>query len=80
VHAEPSHWLHEISMFQNCLSPFLALSNTPIKTGVTYFIENNKNPKTSNGAQQKKKKLGPLGECWLTSLLHHFWPRLMVGA
>jgi hypothetical protein len=24
VHAEPSHWLHEISMFQKCSSPFLA--------------------------------------------------------
>jgi hypothetical protein len=23
VHAEPSHWLHEISMFQNCSSPLL---------------------------------------------------------
>jgi hypothetical protein len=32
VQAEPSHWLwlHEISMFQNCLSPFLARANTPI--------------------------------------------------
>jgi len=30
VHAEPSHWLHEISMFQNCSSPFLAWANTPI--------------------------------------------------
>jgi hypothetical protein len=30
VHAEPSHWLHEISMFQNCSSPLLAWANTPI--------------------------------------------------
>jgi hypothetical protein len=30
VHAEPSHWLHGISMFQNCSSPFLAWANTPI--------------------------------------------------
>jgi hypothetical protein len=30
VHAEPYHWLHEISMFQNCSSPLLAWANTPI--------------------------------------------------
>jgi hypothetical protein len=30
VHAEPSHWLHEISIFQNSSSPFLAWANTPI--------------------------------------------------
>jgi hypothetical protein len=30
VHAEPSHWQHEISMFQNCSSPFLAWANTLI--------------------------------------------------
>jgi hypothetical protein len=30
MHAEPSHWLHEISMFQNYLSPVLAWANNPI--------------------------------------------------
>jgi hypothetical protein len=35
VHAEPSHWLHEISMFRNCSSPFLAWTNYPhYKLGV----------------------------------------------
>jgi hypothetical protein len=29
MHAEPSHWLHEISMFQNCLSPFLTWAKYP---------------------------------------------------
>jgi len=29
VHAEPSHWLHEISMFQNCSSSFLTRAITP---------------------------------------------------
>ncbi len=24
MHAKPSHWLHEICMFQNCSSPLLA--------------------------------------------------------
>jgi hypothetical protein len=28
----PIGWLHEISMFQNCLSPFLAWANTPIRS------------------------------------------------
>jgi hypothetical protein len=26
---EPYHWLHEISLFQNCLSPFLAWASNP---------------------------------------------------
>jgi hypothetical protein len=39
VHAEPSHWLHEISMFQNCLSPFFAWANTPhYKLGVLILL------------------------------------------
>ncbi len=38
VHAEPSHWLHEIFMFQNCLSPFLDLANTPIINWGYLFI------------------------------------------
>jgi hypothetical protein len=38
VHAEPSHWLHEISVFQNCLSPFLASANTPIINWGYLFI------------------------------------------
>jgi hypothetical protein len=38
VHAEPSHWLHEISVFQNCLSPFLASANTPIINWEYLFI------------------------------------------
>jgi len=29
-HTKPSHWLHEISMFQNCSSPLLAWANSPI--------------------------------------------------
>jgi len=29
VHAEPCHWLHAISMFQNRSSLFLAWANTP---------------------------------------------------
>ncbi len=38
MHAEPSHWLHEISVFQNCLSPFLASANTPIINWGYLFI------------------------------------------
>jgi hypothetical protein len=35
VYAEPSHWLHEIFYFQNCLSPFLAWAKYPhYKLGV----------------------------------------------
>jgi hypothetical protein len=30
VHAEPTHWLHEISISKTCLSPSLAWANTPI--------------------------------------------------
>jgi hypothetical protein len=37
VHAEPSHWLHEISISKNCWSPFLAWANTPIKLGVLIY-------------------------------------------
>jgi hypothetical protein len=43
VHAEPSHWLHEISMFQNCSSPFLAgANNTPITNWGYLFLGSNK--------------------------------------
>jgi hypothetical protein len=28
--AEPSHWLHEISISKTCLSPFSTWTNTPI--------------------------------------------------
>jgi hypothetical protein len=38
-HAEPSHWLHEISMCQNCSSPFLAWANTPIIVRGYLFID-----------------------------------------
>jgi hypothetical protein len=40
VHAEPYHWLHEISIFQTCSSPFLAWANTPpiIKGGVLIYL------------------------------------------
>ncbi len=31
MHAKPSHWMHEISIFKkNCSSPFLAWTNSPI--------------------------------------------------
>jgi hypothetical protein len=38
VHAEPSHWLHEISIFQNSSSPFLAWANTPIINWVNLLL------------------------------------------
>ncbi len=39
MHAEPSHWLHEISISKNYSSPFLAWANTPIiNWGYLYFI------------------------------------------
>jgi hypothetical protein len=33
-----SHWLHEISVFQNCSSPFFAWANTPIMNWGYSFI------------------------------------------
>jgi len=38
MHAKPSHWLHEIFIFQNCSSPFLAYVNTPIVNWGYLFI------------------------------------------
>jgi hypothetical protein len=60
VHAEPSHWLHEISMFQNCSSPFLALSNTPIiNWGYLFYWEQQKIPKHQIALNKKKKNWAP---------------------
>ncbi len=39
VHAEASHWLQGISMFQNCSSTFLAPANTPIINGGYLFAQ-----------------------------------------
>ncbi len=80
MHAEPSHWLHEISMFQNRSSPFLALINTPIINWGYLFYREQQKSQNIQRPPTKEKQLGPFGECWFPSLLHHFWPRLMVAA
>jgi hypothetical protein len=38
MHAEPSHWLHEIFIFQNYLSPIVAWANNPIINWGYLFI------------------------------------------